>query len=177
VRGGTDREPELVLDPCLLYPAAAKTKRVEDGEYAVVYGHGFPKWLKRKVCSWSQRSGKRLVTIGYSNDFADEQRIADGPAEFAQLMSGAGAVITNFFHGCIFALLNGKPWATAPSDYRSIKIPDLAASLGAKHRLVDEQTDDRTFAKLLDTPVQQSVENRVGELRAQSEAYLDAALA
>ena len=177
VRGGTQREPELVLDPCLLYPAAAKAKPARRADYAVVYGHGFPKWLKRTARRWSRRAGIRLVSIGYSNDFADEQRIADGPAEFAQRMSGASAVITNFFHGCVFALLNGKPWATAPSDYRSIKIPDLAATLGAEHRLIDEETSDRGFAQLLETPVRQSVENRVSELRSRSEAYLDAALA
>jgi hypothetical protein len=86
-------------------------------------------------------------------------------------------VITNFFHGCVFALLNGKPWATVPSDYRSIKIPDLAATLGAEHRLVDEHADDGAVARLLDTPVKDRVERRVDELRARSEAYLDAALA
>ena len=177
VRGGTEREPELVLDPCLLYPAPAKAEPIEAADYAVIYGHGFPSWLKRRARHWSRRTGKRLISIGYSNDFADEQRIADGPAEFAQLMAGASAVITNFFHGCVFALLNGKPWASAPSDYRSIKIPDLAATLGAEHRLVDDETDDRAFAQLLDTPVKQSVQDRIGRLRTRSEAYLDAALA
>jgi hypothetical protein len=97
--------------------------------------------------------------------------------EFAQLMSGATAVITNFFHGCVFSLLNGKPWVTAPSDYRSIKIPDLASTLGADHRLVDAEADDSRFAELMHTPLQPSVEARMGELRASSQAYLDAALA
>jgi hypothetical protein len=177
VRGGTDREPELVLDPCLLFPEPAKVAPMDGEPYALVYGHGFPKWLKRRARQWARRSGIRLVSIGYSNDFTDEQRIAEGPVEFARLMAGASAVITNFFHGCVFALLNGKPWATVPSDYRSIKIPDLAAILGAEHRLVDEQDSDGAFAQLLETPVRQSVETRVNELRARSETYLDAALA
>jgi hypothetical protein len=117
-----------------------------------------------------------LISVGYSNDWADEQLIDAGPMEFARLMAGADAVITNFFHGCVFALLNGKSWATAPSDYRSIKIPDLTAMLGAEHRLVDEKATDSTFADLLETPIQASVEARLDELRARSDAYLDAAL-
>jgi hypothetical protein len=177
VRGGTKREPELVLDPCLLFPGSAKVPARKSVDYAVVYGHGFPPWLRRLARRWSSRSGVRLVSIGYSNDFADEQHVAVGPMEFARLMSGASAVITNFFHGCVFALLNGKPWATVPSDYRSIKIPDLTAMLGAEHRLVDERADDTDMADLLETPVQPSVESRVDELRARSNAYLDAALA
>lgn len=177
VRGGTEREPDLVLDPCLLFPGAARAKNVDGTAYAVVYGHGFPNWLNGLARRWSDRTGIRLVSIGYSNDFADEQRIAVGPIEFAQLMSGARAVITNFFHGCVFALLNGKPWATVPSDYRSIKIPDLAALLGAQHRLIDDQSTDSLFAELLETPIHASVDSRVDELRARSHAYLDAALA
>ncbi len=177
VRGGTDREAELVVDPCLLFPTPARMKPESRKPYALVYGYGFPAWLKTLARRWSHRAGVRLVSVGYSNDFAHEQRIADGPMEFAQLVAGASAIVTNFFHGCVFALLHGKPWATVPSDYRSIKIPDLAAMLGADHRLVDAETSDGGFSELLETPVVPSVEGRIDELRARSEAYLDEALA
>jgi hypothetical protein len=126
--------------------------------------------------SWADRAGIRLISIGYSNDFADEQRVSAGPDEFARLMSSARAVVTNFFHGCVFALLNGKPWATVPSDYRSIKIPDLAAMLDAEHRLVDEQTSGRQLAELLQTPILPQEAERVNDYRARSEAYLDEAV-
>jgi hypothetical protein len=89
-------------------------------------------------------------------------------------MAGARAVITNFFHGCVFAVLHGKPWATVPSDYRSIKIPDLAAVIGAEHRLLDEQASDAELADLLATP---EVFGRIEQHRERSEAYLNAALA
>jgi Polysaccharide pyruvyl transferase len=176
VRGGTHRDPELVLDPCLLFPEPAQQKAKAGPPYALVYGYDFPAWLKRLARRWSYAAGVRLVSVGYSNDFAHEQRIDDGPVEFAELVSGASAVITNFFHGCVFSLLHGKPWATAPSDYRSIKIPDLATTVGAEHRLLDCETDDGRFAELMETPMQPAVELRMSELRARSEAYLDAAL-
>jgi len=126
------------------------------------------------VRAWANQTGTRLLSIGYSNDWADEQRINAGPAEFAEAMSGARAVITNFFHGCVFAVLHGKPWATVPSDYRSIKIPDLAAVIGAEHRLVDESTSDAELADLLATA--EALEH-LEQHRGRSEAYLDAALA
>lgn len=91
-------------------------------------------------------------------------------------MSRASAVITNFFHGCIFALLNGKPWATAPSDYRSIKIPDLAASLGVEHRIVGEQVSQAELWELLESPVPPEICARIRHKRAESSAFLDAAL-
>jgi polysaccharide pyruvyl transferase WcaK-like protein len=177
VRGATGVDPELVLDPCLLFPSPAEAQPAPGESYALVYGYGFPGWLKALAEKWSFQTGIRLVSVGYSNDFAQEQRIAEGPIEFARLMAGARAVITNFFHGCIFALLQGKPWATVPSDYRAIKIPDLATMIGAQDRLVDERTGENQFARLLEAPSPPAVEQRIHELRGRSEAYLDAALA
>jgi hypothetical protein len=177
VRNGTGREPAMVLDPCLEFADAIPTEPVpKEPPFALVYGYRFPRWLSRKLRRWARARRLRIVSVGYSNDFADEQRITADPAEFARLMAGAQAVVTNFFHGCIFALLNGKPWATAPSDYRSIKIPDLATMLGAQQRLVDEQTPEKRLAELLDTPVLADVTKRIDEARASSSDYLDAAL-
>ena len=178
VRGGTGREPQLVLDPCLLFPSPATSKQTDtEAPYALVYGYSFPAWLKTLARRWSRAAGVRLISIGYSNDFADEQRIAEGPIEFARLMEGARAVLTNFFHGCIFALLQGKPWATVPSDYRSIKIPDLASCLGAEHRIIANDSDDASFGTLMETPTRPEVAARIEEVRCRSIAYLDAALA
>ena len=177
VRNGTGRDPVLVLDPCLQF-ADWMPRELPRGEppFALIYGHRFPAWLKAKVRSWAKARGTKLISVGYSNDFADEQRIAAGPHEFTRLMAGAQAVITNFFHGCIFALVNGKPWASAPSAYRSIKIPDLASTLGAQHRLVDDATSARQLEELLETPVRPEVEANIREARARSADYLDAAL-
>jgi hypothetical protein len=178
IRNGTGRDPDMVLDPVLQFPDVVPSKKADESSpYAVVYGHGFPDWLKQKVRRWADQTGIRLLSVGYSNDFAEEQRIEADPHEFAELMAGAEAVITNFFHGCVFALKNGKPWVSAPSDYRSIKIPDLAASLGAEHRLIDEQTSEARFAELLAMPVTPAVAKNIEEARSRSSAFLDAALA
>ena len=177
VRGATGVEPELVIDPCLLFPSPAEAQPASAEPYALVYGHGFPSWLKALAGKWSFQTGIRLVSVGYFNDFAHEQRVAEGPIEFARLMAGARAVVTNFFHGCIFALLQRKPWATVPSDYRAIKIPDLAAMIGVQDRLIDEHTGESQFGRLLDAAAHPAVERRIAELRGRSKAYLDAALA
>jgi hypothetical protein len=177
VRGGIDREPPIVLDPCLQFPQAIEeADGVGRADYAVVYGHLFPGWLARRVRAWADRAGVRLVSVGYSTGWADEQRIGASPVEFARMMAGARSVITNFFHGCVFALLNGKPWAAAPSDYRSIKIPDLANTLDAQRRIVDEEAREAELHELLETPIQPQVTARLEEYRGRSEAYLDAAL-
>jgi hypothetical protein len=177
VKGSTEREPAIVLDPCLQFPDAPTAERADSAApYAIIYGHQFPAWLGRKVRRWSERSGIRLVSVGYSNDWADEQCVSAGPVQFARMIAGARGIVTNFFHGCVFALLHGKPWVTSPSDYRAIKIPDLAGLVGAQHRLVSEDTPDDCVAELLGTPMLPEVASRLDALRGRSNAFLDDAL-
>lgn len=173
--GGAGVEPHVVLDPCLQFAQYAQAPTAR-GDYALVYGHGFPPWLEVAVRRWSERRRIRLVSVGYSNPWADDQHPSASPQDFAELMSNARAVVTNFFHGCIFALLNGKPWVTSPSNYRAIKIPDLASLLGVRHRIVDEQTTPATLDDLLMTSGGPDLDHRIGEFRARSDAFLDASL-
>ena len=177
VRQALGSEPALVLDPCLQFPEAIEAEVArEDSSYAVVYGHGLPEWLAARVRAWSDARGVRLISLGYRNDWADEQRIDAGPGEFAGLMAGASAVVTNFFHGCVFALLNGRPLVSAPSEYRFNKVRDLAAKLGMEGRIVTAATLPEQVAELLDTPVEAAVETRIAELRRDSSAFLEVAL-
>jgi hypothetical protein len=178
VRGALGTEPELVLDPCLQFAEHVDTSAAADEEpYALIYGHHFPAWLKTALQAWSRERGIRLLSVGYRNGWADEQWISAGPAEFAALMAGASAVVTNFFHGCVFALVNRKPFVSAPSAYRANKVRDLAAALGAEDRIVDQDTPNSRLYALLETAPGDPVSRRITELRQRSGAFLDAALA
>jgi polysaccharide pyruvyl transferase WcaK-like protein len=177
VRGATGREPETVLDPCLQFASVAQAAAPATGDpYAVVYGHSFPEQLVADARRWSCRSKVKLVSIGYRNDFADEQRIDTGPVEFASLIAGARAVITSYFHGCVFSLVNGKPFVAVTSDYRQNKLRGLVELVGEPDRLIDETTSSTDFEQLLDTAPPPHVAQRLDDYRGRSQAYLDAAL-
>lgn len=177
VREATGREPALVLDPVLQFPPSPAKAGSHASPYLAVYGHGLPEWLQHRVSAWARRTGHRMVSIGYRNDWADEQLIGAGPEEFAEVMAGASAVVTNFFHGCVFALLNDKPFACAPSPYRFNKVRDLTAAVDAQHHLADETMSERDFARLLSAPLAPAIAPAIARLRAASNAYLDATLA
>jgi hypothetical protein len=126
---------------------------------------------------WADERRMKLVSLGYSNPWADVQLIDAGPMEFARLMAGSKAVATNFFHGSVFALLNGRPWVAAPSDYRLIKLFGLASLVGADERIISETTPDSDLRELLSNPPEQRVRERIAAIRSSSNAFLDAALA
>ncbi|HYC67083.1 polysaccharide pyruvyl transferase family protein [Brevundimonas sp.] len=177
IETGLGRDPEIVLDPCLQFDALSRRPGEPWPDRAIVYGHSFAGWFKAAVRRWADARGVRLVSLGYRNDWADEQWIAAGPEEFARAMASARAVITNFFHGCVFALVNARPFVSALADYRVNKVRDLTARVGAERRLVGAETPQWAVAAALDEPLGPRVEDRLDQLRRRSEAYLDLALA
>lgn len=175
VREALQLDPPLVLDPCLQFPPPEPS--LAAGESVLVYGHSFEPWLAEAVRAAARRLGLRLLSIGYRNDWADRQWLDAGPDEFAQAMAGARAVVTNFFHGCVFGLINGKPLLAAPSAYRRNKVLALAQSLGVERRVVTAATPPEGYAELLTAPPPEALHHRLATLRRASDAYLDHALA
>ncbi len=177
VRESRAGDPALVLDPCLQFPPDRPAATDTGTPYVALYGHGFPDWFVEQLRTWATAQRRRIVSIGYRNDWADEQRLEAGPDEFTACIAGADAVATNFFHGCVFALLYDRPFVVAPSDYRSNKVRDLVRLLAAGRHMVTEQTDQRHYAELLAEPLDPVIGRRIGEMRQQSHAWLAAALA
>jgi hypothetical protein len=174
LHGSIGSEPPLVLDPCLQFPPQVEASEGEQPPFAAVYGHTFPRGFAAAARDWANRRGLRLVSVGYRNDWADEQRLDAGPLEFAGLIARASSVVTNFFHGCVFALLNDKPFACATSPYRLNKVRDLTQSLGAQHHLL---RDGHGIDAVLDTPLSETIQRRLDHLREASSDYLQSVLA
>jgi hypothetical protein len=170
-------EPAFGLDPCLQFPDGGEVPRRDDRRpYVVVYGHTFSTSFGRQVRRWARSRAYRLVSVGYRNDWADEQAIAVGPDEFAQTLAHAEAVATNFFHGCVFALRNATPFVCETSPYRSSKIRDLLTVVGATRHLVSEAALASTYDGCLSDPIAPDVLRRIAGLRRSADAYLNAHL-
>jgi polysaccharide pyruvyl transferase len=171
-------EPALVLDPCLQFRGAlADGPGVPDGRFAAVYGHNFSPRFAEEVRRWAAARRLPLVSIAYRNDWADSQWLEAGPAEFAGAMARASAVATNFFHGCVFALRNGRPFVCEVSPYRGNKVHGLVAQVGAERHLVSVATPSPVWDSCLDEPLAPAIHARIDVLRTRSQRYLDAALA
>jgi hypothetical protein len=81
-------------------------------------------------------------------------------------------VATNFFHGCVFALRNRKPFLCENSAYRAIKIHDLLFALGGQQHLADADTPPAHCDALLSEPPAPSIEARIEAMRASSASFL-----
>jgi hypothetical protein len=176
IRVGLGEDPSIVLDPCLQFPPEAHEGEHGAAPYLALYGHGFPVWFQQAVRGYAIRRNLRIVSIGYQNDWAHEQRIEAGPEDFQELIRGASGVVTNFFHGTVFALVNAKPFVCTPSAYRHNKLRDLTYALGAQRHLVAEGADPGALAVLLDDPIASPITEAIGRMRERSSRYLETAL-
>lgn len=176
IRTALGVDPSVVLDPCLQFPKLL-ARATGGSDEVVVYGHGFPDWFVRRAVEWARARSVRLVSFGYRNAWCDASRLDAGPEEFAEVLAGARAVITNFFHGSIFSILYRRPFVCALTPYRANKVQDLAERLGAQAHLMTAVSDAAAYARALENPPGEAVIARLDELRTSSSAYLDTALA
>jgi hypothetical protein len=177
VQAATGIEPELVLDPCLQFPRGPAAEPAAARAYVAVYGHNFPAWYAERVRAWASARKLSLISIGYRTEWADEQRLDADAESFRQLIAGAEAVATNFFHGCVFALLGRRPFACAASPYRMNKLRDLLHSLGAGAHLTREGDGPTRFDSLLGNPLDPAIDENLAQLRQRSARFLDHVLA
>jgi len=171
-------DPDRVLDPCLQFPLNPEGEwhRLQQ-PFIVVYGHNFSPSFSREIRRWAQERGYRLMSIGYRNDWADTQWITAGPHDFAHAIARAEALATNFFHGCIFALRNARPFVCEASDYRSHKIQDLIGAISGEKHLISPDTPTSIYDACLSEPPAPAILQKVNFLKQTSETYLDKVLA
>ena len=171
-------DPEIVLDPCLQFPINAEDRQENFPQkpYIAVYGHNFSETFAREARRWADSHKLILVSIGYRNDWADEQWLTADPHDFTHFINRAEAVATNFFHGCVFSLRNEKPFVCEVTQYRSNKIRDLMRLVGGENHLVSEQARFSDFEAALNEPLNPEISERIERLRQTSNDFLNKSL-
>jgi hypothetical protein len=92
IRQSLGFDPVLVLDPCLQFsPQAEGPWHGPEQPFVAVYGHNFSAAFSRQARAWAESRGLKLVSIGYRNDWANEQWIEAGPHDFAHEDAPAAA--------------------------------------------------------------------------------------
>ena len=171
-------EPEIVLDPCLQFSIEPEERNCDylRKPYVAVYGHNFSDSFARDVQRWANERKLLLISIGYRNDWADEQWITADPHDFAHFMAQSEFIATNFFHGCVFALRHMKPFVCETSPYRSNKIRDLMTQMGGEKYLLTEDMPPAVCDAYLRDPLDPNILQKIDHLRQTSNAYLNRAL-
>jgi hypothetical protein len=157
MRNTFGREAKLVLDPTLLLSA---------GDYAKVAGDAGNCGLVSYVLDEEGMKGSILEDVGrtlglrqtkmgmVAEHSASEMLSAPSVECWLAAFAGAEFVVTDSFHGCVFSIINRKPFiAIANRDRGLERFTSLLGAFGLTDRLVFSKEDFEARKELLLSPI------------------------
>lgn len=170
----TNAPVEKVIDPTLLLTAADYDKvageRQYNEKYILMYARRYNAAMEAYAMRLAKENGWKLVEISLRATNAEkghEMRYDAGVEEFLSLVKHAEMVVTNSFHGLIFAVQYSRPFYVFSREAANTKIAELLDMFGIHDRLLINGNE--TKAEPIDY---EQVHKRIGKERAVSLAYL-----
>jgi hypothetical protein len=160
---------KIVWDPTFLVDFSAEEVACPLKDFILVYTTGFSTDMQHAVRGYADRTGKRLISLGYRNAFCDENILGIGPFEFLGWYRAASVVITSMFHGTIFGIKYNKPLAIVPDPYRTNKLATMLDLLALRDHITNADGLEETLVRPI---AYDQVNKRIQEGVADSLNYL-----
>ena len=154
------RRPEVACDPTLLLSgeewAKVSVRPRTKKKYILVYQLGISTKLVEFVRQLQKETGLKVIYITFPlvGLIQCSLKLTIGPREWIGLFKNAEYVVSDSFHGAVFAILfNKKFFVMTKGHHRNRRVEELLQLTGLEHRAVEEACDqhlteeiDFTFA-------------------------------
>lgn len=130
----TGSAAELVLDPSFLYSFDEKSVAPRIKNYILVYALGMGEEKISSIIELAKRRGKKIVSVGYYNKWADCNILGISPFEWVGFIKHADFVVTSMYHGTLFSIQLRRPFFVYYDQYRQNKIEDFTQSVRLEDR-------------------------------------------
>lgn len=178
VREHCNVRAERVIDPTLLAEASLyreiTAKPQMEEPYLLLYSRRYNKKMEEYAENLAKQMGIKIVEISIRATNAEKghvMRYDAGVEEFLSLVKNAECVVTNSFHGIIFATQLKTPFYCFSREQGDTKIGEVLALFGLSDRIMIDGTEQ--IAPDIDF---EDVHHRIGMARKSSEEYLQYAL-
>jgi len=176
----TGQIPAVVCDPALLYDFGKELADCSAGKpdtpYVMVYAYSSDLHEPERIAAireYARSIGARVFSAGGHHRWCDKQLICD-PLQLLGWFRNAAAVVTDTFHGTIYATLTETPMAIYIRSTNQNKLSHLVSALQLENRTV---SPSRPLSDILNTPVKfDHLHTTVQFLRACGQHWLDQAL-
>lgn len=129
IKSNINQTPVITLDPAFLYGFKKYDQEIKFEKYILIYA--FSAWDKYKdaIREYADKNGLPVVSVGKKRYWAD-YNFADASFElWISLFRKAEMVITDSFHGMVFALKNRKQMVLCGREDKQAKISSLLKKL------------------------------------------------
>lgn len=182
VKKYTEKKVINVIDPTLLldtndYISLIDSKRIQINEkYVLIYQNTYDARLSRIADAIAKKICGIVVEIARKRyrPFSNHRIILNGGVEtFLSIYQNASYVITNTFHGTVFALQFKKQFFSIPLKGRESRVLSLLHQLGLENRIILTDGHDCLNESDIDYSI---VESNLSRIRKKSDEFLSVAL-
>ena len=170
--------PQIVLDPTMLLDNDCNTgARLVEEDYLLLYSFTPLKDIREKIIRYAKERGLKIVLIGTpikDDSWVDNALYFLSLDEWKRMFYYSTAVITDSYHGTIFAIKNHKQFMLIKKNDKENKIKGLLNQIGLEKSFYNPLCDIKDF---LAEPIDyEEIDNRISILRKSSIDYLKASL-
>lgn len=177
VESHVDIPVRRTIDPTLLLTSTdydtIADKRIEDSKYLLLYARRYNPQMEAYAEKLAEENGWEIIEISLRATNADKPNrrmfYEAGVEEFLSLVKYAECVVTNSFHGTIFAVQYCKPMIVFSREQCDTKITELLELFGLSDRLVTPTKYENEITQKIDYMM---VQERIEYARKESLAFL-----
>ncbi len=152
----TGKECSLVLDPTWLpfgESVEKLTKAWDNREpYLAVYGFKIDPASAQAISSYARENGLKVYASGYYQPWADRNFPGLTPSEWIDFLNSAQAVFAGTFHGSLYAMRLGKPFAILSNDRIAQKLATPLETIGLGSHMLTSPEDLPEILSLVRDP-------------------------
>lgn len=169
VRKACGRNPLVVVDPTWLDMEYCETPVTKE-KHLVVYAYEVSEDERKAIVAYARKNGLRIIALGYSQSWADENNMKLGPLEWPAIMERASAVVAGTFHGTLYAIKTQSQFVTLYNDRIKYRIQKPLQVAELEQRMLKSAADfEEVMNQVIDYRV---VMDRLGPYVESSRAYL-----
>lgn len=176
----TDKEIKHVLDPTLLLDTddyiKIASKKIISEPYLLIYQNTRNNEIYKIAKEIAKKRNLKIYEVGYKKQYpyTGVPIIQNaGPQEFLSLYQHAEYIVTNTFHGTVFAIQFKKQFVSIPLKGRESRVVSLANILNIEKRLVKDYNEYKEKNIIKENIKYDLVYEKLNKARLTSKAFIE----
>ena len=134
----TGKNPQMHVDPVLMFDYSSYIKPVDEKDYIIVYT--YPNRIKKQeeitaIRAFARKYNKKLISIGFYFPWCEKTVIPD-PFEVLGYIKQADYIVTDTFHGSVMSLKFNRPFVALVRDSNRQKMTSLLSQFSLGNRII-----------------------------------------
>ncbi len=146
IENNISKKPLLVLDPTLLYDFPKTSCRHKE-PYVLVYSFGPLNEYGERIREYASKNGLKIYSVGRYCKWTDKNYITADLNEWLELYEHASMIVTDSYHGLIFAMKNRKDYVLIRRSDKVNKTDGLMEYLGVGRTYYDKNFSVSEYLK------------------------------